>query len=74
MPSHESYARACDPSIMGRYVAWGKTISPFLNQVADGHWEIRCLDWTANTYLAVAAFISADLLGIRNRESEIKKP
>ena len=30
MPSHESYARASDPSVMGRYVAWGKTISPFL--------------------------------------------
>ena len=70
MPSPESYDRSSDPWVMGRHVAWGENnIFVPINQITDGHWEIRCLDWTANIYLAVTAYISAGLLGIKAQEA-----
>jgi glutamine synthetase len=70
MPCEESYARIRSPDTMGHFVAWGKTNSTVpVNEQANGHWELRMLDWTANVYLAVAAFITAGLLGIRDKSA-----
>jgi len=70
LPCEESYARIKSPDTMGHFVAWGKTNSTVpINELANGYWELRILDWTANVYLAVAAFISAGLLGIRDKST-----
>lgn len=67
--SHNSYLPSPTPSTTGDYVAWGlKNSSVPLNEVSLGHWEIRTLDWTTNIYLAAAAYISAGLLGVQNKE------
>jgi glutamine synthetase len=51
----------------GDTVAWGTDHrSVPLRKIKAGHWEIRVVDATANMYLALAAFISAGLLGIQH--------
>ena len=69
LPTMDSYARTSDQFVIGRYVAWGRgNMSVAVNEVSTGYWEIRSLDWAANIYLAIAAFVSAGLLGIREGE------
>ncbi|KAF3912544.1 hypothetical protein ABW20_dc0110019 [Dactylellina cionopaga] len=68
MASDNSYQRTIDA--MGEYVAWGKANSTVpISEVSTGYWEFRFLDWTANIYLAAAAFVTAGLLGIKNSEA-----
>lgn len=68
MPTPESYVRVKEVEA-GDWVAWGnqnRTVP--VRKVGPGHWELRFLDATANMYLAVAACISAGLLGLENKE------
>lgn len=71
LPLHDSYARqslvggGCD-------VSWGtEDRSVPIRKVKHAHWELRCIDATANVYLTLAAYISAGLLGVRDREELI---
>jgi len=69
MPNEESYRRSSDREIMGEYVAWGKLNGSVpISEVSPTHWEVRTLDWTANIYLAAAAYISAGLLGVKEEK------
>lgn len=69
MPSDNSYRRISTTSAMGFHVAWGKNNSSVpLSEVSIGYWEIRSLDWTANIHLAIAAYVSAGLLGMKERQ------
>lgn len=69
MPHHISYERV-QPGMVGDVIGWGteNRDSP-IRQIKHGHWEVRCVDSTANMYLALAAMLGAGLLGIANRES-----
>jgi glutamine synthetase len=70
MPSLQSYLRGANEDTMGEYAAWGKSNhSVPLNEVAEGYWEVRSMDATANLYLAVAAYIGAGILGITRMET-----
>jgi glutamine synthetase len=69
LPSQDSYLRASTGVAMGNVVSWGKENSSVpVSEVSTGYWEIRSLDWTANIYLALAAYLSAGLLGIKGNE------
>ncbi|KAK0616847.1 hypothetical protein B0T14DRAFT_253753 [Immersiella caudata] len=69
LPTVDSYHRSANKFVMGNFVAWGKANSSVpLSEVGTGHWEIRSLDWGANVYIAVAAFLSAGLLGLARDE------
>jgi glutamine synthetase len=68
MPYDLSYERI-QPYSAGTTVAWGtedRTVP--VRKIKSGHWEIRCIDATANMYLALAAILSAGLLGCQNKE------
>jgi glutamine synthetase len=74
MPTQDSCARSADPDTMGQYVAWGRNnLSVPVSEVATGYWEIRSLDWTANIYLAIAAYISAGLLGLGTKQQLVSE-
>ncbi|PWI65251.1 hypothetical protein PCL_07301 [Purpureocillium lilacinum] len=68
LPYELSYERI-QPCFAGTVVAWG-TENPWVpvRKIQAGHWEIRCVDATANMYLALAAILSAGMLGCLNRE------
>jgi len=66
--AQESYTRvqtleACE------WVAWGShnRTTP-VRKIAEGHWELRFADATANMYLALSACIGAGLLGLKKKE------
>ena len=66
LPYEASYSRL-RPWMGGDTVAWGTDHrSVPLRKIKAGHWEIRVVDATANMYVALAAFISAGLLGIQH--------
>ncbi|KAF7179577.1 hypothetical protein CNMCM7691_008625 [Aspergillus felis] len=68
LPYEFSYERV-QPYLAGEVVGWGTENREVpIRQVAIGHWELRCVDGTANMYLALAAILSAGLLGIANQE------
>jgi glutamine synthetase len=68
-PSDNSYLRLATEDVMGKYICWGRNNSSVpLNEISVGYWEIRSLDWTANIHLAMAAYISAGLLGIKEHQ------
>ncbi len=71
LPSPESYTRI-KAREAGESVGWGTLDrnNP-VRKMKPGHWELRCMDATANMYLALAACISAGLLGIRDKEDLI---
>ncbi|KAH0562449.1 hypothetical protein GP486_002863 [Trichoglossum hirsutum] len=52
----------------GRWVAWGtQNRETPLRKIEDSHWEIKCIDGLANTYLALGAILGAGLQGILDR-------
>lgn len=67
-PSVASFDRLCDNAwACGTWVCWGQENREVpLRQIAgpNPHWEMRCVDATANMYLAIAALIHCGLLGI----------
>ncbi|KAJ4303813.1 hypothetical protein N0V90_002714 [Kalmusia sp. IMI 367209] len=70
MPSSQSYLRGANKDTMEEYVAWGRE-NEFvpLNEVAQGYWGVRSMDYTANLYLVVASYIGAGMLGIERAET-----
>lgn len=51
----------------GLYRTWGnrnKEVPLQRASAKDQHWEVRCVDGTANMYLGLAAIISAGVLGV----------
>ncbi|KAL3952762.1 hypothetical protein ACCO45_012705 [Purpureocillium lilacinum] len=69
LPYELSYERI-QPCFAGTVVAWG-TENPWVpvRKIHAGHWEIRCVDATANMYLSLAAVLSAGILGCLNEEA-----
>ncbi|MCJ1256158.1 hypothetical protein MMC24_003978 [Lignoscripta atroalba] len=73
MPNPDSYTRRRRRE-GGESVEWGSlNRSVPIRKIKPGHWEIRCVDATANMYLALAACISAGMLGVRDREELVWK-
>ncbi|KAJ5726997.1 glutamine synthetase [Penicillium malachiteum] len=69
LPLSTSYQRL-GMRMAGETVSWGthSRLVP-IRKVEPSHWEIRCIDVTANMYITVAAIIAAGLLGLMGRES-----
>ncbi|KAJ5175404.1 protein fluG [Penicillium canariense] len=68
LPYGLSYERV-KPYLGGNQVAWGTENREMpIRQIRPGHWELRCVDATANMYLALATVLSAGLLGISRKE------
>ncbi|KAH7127958.1 hypothetical protein B0J13DRAFT_646060 [Dactylonectria estremocensis] len=64
MPYPQSYSRVRQYEA-GNKVCWGtENKKTPVRRVKDGHWEFRCLDATANPYLAISAIIAAGLKGV----------
>lgn len=62
MPNYDSCERK---SRLKDWIRWGtrnKTCT--VRKMRKGYWEIRCVDGTANIYLALASLLSAGLTGI----------
>jgi glutamine synthetase len=71
LPLEVSYERL-KPNEAGLSVAWGtdSRLVP-IRKVKPIHWEIRCIDVTANMYSTLAAILGAGLLGLAGKESLI---
>ncbi|KAM5434844.1 hypothetical protein McanMca71_007633 [Microsporum canis] len=68
LPYDLSYERV-QPYLAGHIVAWGsENRAVAIRQIKTGHWELRCVDATANMYVALAAVISAGTIGCINEE------
>lgn len=69
LPSHDSYSRIRDLSgTTSTFVTWGTEIRDVpIRKVDHNHWELRCLDATANMYLAAASVIAAGIEGVRSK-------
>jgi glutamine synthetase len=63
-----SYERV-KPYLAGNVVAWGteNRLVP-IRKIKCGHWEMRCVDATVNICLALAAILSASLVGCAKEE------
>lgn len=69
LPYELSYERLQPGQAGARFVAWGTQDRRVpIRKIKKGHWEIRCVDATANMYLGLAAMLSAGLLGCVNSE------
>ena len=68
LPHTLSYERRL-PFLAGETVCWGTEarIAP-IRKIEASHWEIRCIDATANMYLTLAAILGAGLLGLKGQE------
>ncbi|KAE8140638.1 hypothetical protein BDV38DRAFT_290288 [Aspergillus pseudotamarii] len=68
LPHTLSYERRL-PFLAGETVCWGTEarIAP-IRKIEASHWEIRCIDATANMYLTLAAILGAGLLGLEGQE------
>lgn len=68
LPYEISYERV-QPRFAGSTVAWGtEDRSVPIRKIKAGHWEVRCIDATANMYLALAAILSAGMIGCVKKE------
>lgn len=64
LPYELSYERLIPGQAGLRFVAWGtQDRRAPVRKIKPGHWELRCVDATANMYAALAATLSAGLLG-----------
>jgi glutamine synthetase len=69
LPVHDSYHRIAElKGRAGKWVAWGTEnkdlpVRGILGRV--GYWEFRSADYTANTYIQLAAWITAGHLGVQ---------
>ncbi|KAL7956818.1 hypothetical protein V8C34DRAFT_325829 [Trichoderma compactum] len=74
LPYEISYERVKPVFAGNNMVSWGtedRTVP--IRKVKAGHWEYRSLDATANTYLALAAILSAGMIGCVNKEPLLLK-
>jgi glutamine synthetase len=65
--SAASYERVVDGVWAGgTYISWGgQNRETPLRKIAGSHWEVKCMDGIANPYLALAAVVSAGVMGVR---------
>ncbi|KGQ07359.1 Protein fluG [Beauveria bassiana D1-5] len=69
LPYDLSYERLRPGQGGSDIVAWGTQDRRVpVRKVKTGHWELRCVDVTANMYLVLAAVLSAGLWGCMNGE------
>lgn len=69
MPYETSYQRL-NPTEGGLGVSWGtENRAVPLRRVAAGHWEVRCVDATANVYLTLAVILGAGIVGVQRKEA-----
>ena len=68
LPLEASYERL-GVRMAGETVSWGthSRLVP-IRKVEPSHWEIRCIDVTANMYSTMAAILGAGLLGLSGKE------
>lgn len=78
LPSVCSYLRLMDSTWCGgTWLSYGdENRETPLRRVSqeDAHWEIRCLDGTANVYLFLAALIHAGMCGVDGDPKEMRLP
>ena len=64
MASQQSYLRV-EPRELGMWVSWGNSNRDTpIRRVSHNRFEFRAMDATSNPYLAIAAYISAGILGM----------
>jgi glutamine synthetase len=69
LPQMLSYDRV-QPYLGGEEVAWGTEDRKVpIRKIGPGHWELRCVDATANMYLALAGVLHAGLLGLEQKKA-----
>jgi glutamine synthetase len=57
----------------GTWVAWGtQNRETPLRKIEDSHWELKCMDGTANPYLALSATLFAGTQGVVNGEKLVQ--
>lgn len=66
LASYDSFTRVQDVmNSTGIWVSWGFQHRDVpIRKIETGHWELRCIDATANPYLVVSLLIAAGLEGI----------
>ncbi|KAH8592063.1 hypothetical protein B0O99DRAFT_457222, partial [Bisporella sp. PMI_857] len=65
MGSEASYRRV-NKRCLGEWVSWGtENRNNPVRQIKPGHWELKCIDSTCNIFLAIAAYIAAGFLGVK---------
>jgi glutamine synthetase len=74
-PNALSYDRVRDGIWAGgTWVAWGtQNRETPLRKISGSHWEFKCADGFANTYLALAAILGAGLQGILDKQELVIK-
>ncbi|KAI9774099.1 MAG: hypothetical protein M1840_005192 [Geoglossum simile] len=74
-PNAQSYGRVCDGIWAGgTWVAWGtQNRETPLRKISGSHWEVKCVDGFANTYLALSAILCAGLQGLLDKEELVIK-
>ncbi|UKZ81788.1 hypothetical protein TrVFT333_009561 [Trichoderma virens FT-333] len=73
LPYGLSYERV-KPVFAGNIVSWGtEDRNVPIRKIKAGHWEVRCIDATANMYLTLAALLSAGMIGCVKREPLLLK-
>jgi glutamine synthetase len=74
-PNALSYDRVRDGIWAGgTWVAWGtQNRETPLRVISESHWEVKCVDGFANTYLALSAILGAGLQGLLNEEQLVIK-
>ena len=67
LPNYDSFTRVQDfTNGAGTWVCWGTQNRDVpVRKIENGHWELRCIDATANFYLVVFLLLSAGLRGLR---------
>ena len=67
MPNFDSYYRVVGDG-SGIWIGWGTENRDLpIRQISPNHWEIRCLNATANVYFFIAALLSAGMAGIKQK-------
>ncbi|PVH72820.1 glutamine synthetase [Cadophora sp. DSE1049] len=71
MPNHDSHVRLRELSqTTGEWVSWGTEFRDVpLRKISPGHWEVRCIDGTANMYVVLAAILGAGSKGLEEKAS-----
>jgi glutamine synthetase len=66
LANYDSFQRVADYSnSTGTWVSWGHQHRDVpIRKVAEAHWELRCMDATANPYIVLSLIIAAGLEGI----------
>lgn len=69
MPNFDSHVRLRELSqTTGEWVSWGTEFRDVpVRKISPGHWEVRCIDGTANMYLVMGAILGAGCTGLEEK-------